>query len=50
LFQAIVMLVGYGVPYGEAMNMSDARRLAWIVAKGERDGKVYDWQAMRWAK
>lgn len=44
----IALLVSQGVPYDVVMEMSAARRTAWIVALGELRGRVFDWNRMEW--
>jgi hypothetical protein len=41
-------LVKQGVPWNEAWNMSPARRLACLIAFGEMDGGIFDWQSLCW--
>jgi len=46
-----VFLVKSGVPYEAALRMSDARRVAFVIALGELSGdKKYDWQSGSWRK
>jgi hypothetical protein len=41
-------LVRNGVPFDVAFTLSEADRLAYVVALGTLDGRVFDWQAMCW--
>lgn len=41
-------LLDGGVPYDVVMEMSDARRLAFVVAMGENKGGRFNWDDMRW--
>jgi hypothetical protein len=41
-------LVSKGVPYGKAMRMSPARRLAYVVIFGELEGGKWDQARGRW--
>jgi hypothetical protein len=43
-----MLLVTNGVPYSEAMNWSQARRIAALVAIGESKGQTFDWDRMAW--
>jgi hypothetical protein len=44
----VVALVKLGVPYDAAMEMSPARRMAFLVISGEQDGGSFDWDNLRW--
>lgn len=47
IFQ-VARLLKNGVTMQEAWAMSPARRLAFVVALGEIDGAVFDWEMLRW--
>jgi hypothetical protein len=36
------------VPFDVAFGLGERERLAWIVALGELDGRVFDWKSMSW--
>lgn len=48
MFRQIVALVAQGVPYDVVMEMTAARRMAWIVALGEREGRIFNWKLLEW--
>jgi hypothetical protein len=37
-----------GVPFDVAFSLDAETRLAWVIAVGELQGRVWDWSAMRW--
>ena len=37
-----------GVPFDVAFSLSAEERLAWVVAIGSLDGRVFDFSAMKW--
>ena len=41
-------LVRNGVPFDVAFSLPADERMAFVVALGTLDGRVFDWQAMRW--
>ena len=46
----MLFLVRNGAPWAEVRAMSAERRLACVVALGELDGRVWDWDALRWVE
>jgi hypothetical protein len=36
------------VPFDVAFSLPADERMAFVVALGTLDGRVFDWQAMRW--
>jgi hypothetical protein len=45
----VIALVKLGVPYHVAESWPADRRLAAMVVFGEVSGRVFDWDAFRWA-
>ena len=41
-------LVRNGVPFDVAFSLPADERMAFVVALGTLDGRVFDWRAMRW--
>jgi hypothetical protein len=41
-------LIRNGVPFDVAFALPARERLAWIVAFGSLDGRVFDWATMCW--
>ena len=37
-----------GVPFDVAFSLSPTARLAWVVAVGTLNGRVFDWSNFRW--
>jgi len=37
-----------GVPFDVAFSLSPEERLAWVVAVGSLDGRVFDFDMMKW--
>ena len=44
------MLVNAGVPWDVAANLSPTEMLGYIVAVGEIDGGLFNWDALKWEK
>jgi hypothetical protein len=36
------------MPWGEALELSDADALGMVVGCGELEGAIFDWDAMKW--
>ena len=36
------------LPFDIAFSVGDDFVLAWLIAKGENDGALFDWDTMRW--
>ena len=43
-------MVKNGIPFDVADALTDAERLAYIVAFGEMDGSTWNWNSMSWNK
>jgi hypothetical protein len=41
-------LVRNGVPFDVAFALPVSERLAWVVALGQLDGRVFDWTSLSW--
>jgi hypothetical protein len=41
-------LVRNGVPFDVAFSLPTDERMAFIVALGSLDGRVFDWRTLRW--
>jgi hypothetical protein len=37
-----------GVPFDVAFSLSPTQRLAWVVAVGTLQGRVFEWESMSW--
>ena len=44
----MIVLAQNGVPWHEAEEWSQARRVAAIIAIGELDGRTFEWTTGRW--
>ena len=44
----VLNLVGHGIPWGVAVELSPVERLGYVVAIGEIAGGSFDWPAMEW--